>query len=268
MITIRDLYRELNRQIPPALTQDGDNDGLMCCPSPEHPANRILVTLDITDQAVNYAIANRFDLIVSHHPLMFRGIKRLDPDNPVARKTIALCRADIAAFSFHTRLDALSGGVNDALAALLGLSHTTPFGSGLAPMGRIGDWEPDSTSHSATEFAEHVANQLHCPCVLLSDAGRPVRRVAVLGGEGKDEWTAVLATGADTFVSGRIGYHLMVDAPETGMNLIEAGHYYTEFPVCRVLEQLLRSIVPESNIEIFNGNTERIRCIRKPLQKS
>lgn len=264
MISVAALYQKLEERIPPSLSCDWDNDGMMCCPLPGRPSQRVLVTLDITDLSVSYAVAHHFDAVVSHHPLLFRGIRHLEPGDAVARKTIDLCRAGIAAFSFHTRLDALPGGVNDTLADCLGLTGVTPFGTGPVMMGRIGEY----SCASATEFARHVAKRLHTSGVLLSDAGRPVRRVAILGGEGGDEWEAARSCGADTYVSGRIGYHRMMDAPEAGINLIEAGHYSTEFPVCYTLERWIREISPESYTEVFSGNEGRIQCISESLTAS
>ncbi len=167
--------------------------------------------------------------------------------------------AGIAVMSFHTRLDALDGGVNDTLASVLGLDAVDTFeGDGL-PLGRVGELKEPMRLE---DFAKKVKNVLGCPFVLTSDGCREVRRVAVLGGDGKGFISAAIAAGADTFVSGRIDYHLMTDTPDligTSINLIEAGHFYTEFPVCEMLCRMIADIAPDIECDIVNGN--RIKAI-------
>jgi putative NIF3 family GTP cyclohydrolase 1 type 2 len=112
--------------------------------------------------------------------------------------------------SFHTRLDAIPGGVNEILAGLLRLSDITPFGIENDNLGRIG-----KTEHPLElwVFAEMVKSALAAPSLLVSGCGRPVSKVAVVGGSGGDYIPAALAAGADTLVSGRIGYHEMMAEP-------------------------------------------------------
>ena len=243
MISAMELHRALDRAIPRSLSAEWDNDGLMCCPSPEKSVNRVLVTLDITERVIEHAIHGGFDVILSHHPLVFRPVKAIDPQNAVPRKLITLIRNNICAMSFHTRFDALSGGVNDALADALGLQDAKPFGGeGEQPMGRIGDVTPCTLA----EFSEQVKNTLKTPFVLCSGE-LPVRRVAVLGGGGEDFIAAAKAAGADTYLSGRLGYHQMSEAKEIGINLIEAGHYYTE----NVALPRLASLVKDADSDII-----------------
>ena len=250
MITAMELYLALDAAMPRSLSAEWDNDGLMCCPSPEKPVRRVLVTLDITERVVEDAICGGFDVILSHHPLVFRPVKAIDPRNALSRKLLRLIENGICAMSFHTRFDALSGGVNDALAEALGLQSPQPFGCDGEPMmGRIGDVTPTSLA----EFSEKVKKALGAPFVLCSGE-LPVRRVAVLGGGGDDFIGAARAAGADTYVSGRLGYHQMADAAETGINLIEAGHYYTENISLPYLAALASKADADIEIEIIESN--------------
>jgi putative NIF3 family GTP cyclohydrolase 1 type 2 len=153
--------------------------------------------------------------------------------------------------SFHTRLDAVAGGVNDTLAALLGLCECQPFGNEGEEIGRIGHIDGVSLS----ELCERVKAVTGAPFVLCADGGKAPSRVAILGGEGGDDVGAAARAGADTYISGRIGYHHMVDAAGRGLSLIEAGHFYTEFPVCATLKSRLSEIDPSIKTEIFDSNT-------------
>lgn len=247
-MTIRELYSIFNEKIPTALSCEWDNDGLMCCPDGDREVRRVLLTLDVTADAVAKAIETNCDLILSHHPLIFKGIKSLDGEDPISAKAIALMKNGISVMSFHTRLDAVAGGVNDLLAALLGLPDTEPFGD--EAIGRIGTLPEPMTAEA---FAKKVKTVLNAPVVQLSDAGLPVRRVAVLGGSGSDDVEAAKSAGADTYVSGELKYHQLTDAPEDRINLITAGHFHTEFPVCQALKQLLSELDPTIEAEIYDN---------------
>ena len=253
---VSELYAFLNSKIPPSLSCGWDNDGLMCAPCPEKEVKRILVTLDITAEAIEKARSEGCEVILSHHPLIFKGIKSVTQDNCVSAKVIELIKNGISAFSFHTRLDALEGGVNDILADVLGVKETVPFGVDGEAIGRVGTLDAPMILE---DFAASVRDKLGAPAVLCADADKKVYRVALLGGSGGDDIAAAIASGADTYVSGRLGYHEMTDAAELGINLIEAGHFYTEYPVCEKLEALVREA--DGNIECIRFFSNKIRMI-------
>lgn len=253
---VSELYAFLNSKIPSSLSCDWDNDGLMCAPDPEKEVKRVLITLDITAEAIEKARSKGCEVILSHHPLIFKGIKSVTQDNCVSAKVIELIKSGISAFSFHTRLDALKGGVNDVLAQRLGVKNTVPFGSDGEAIGRVGQLD---SPMSLETFAASLRDKLGAPAVLCADAGKEVFSVALLGGSGGDDIAAAIASGADTYVSGRLGYHEMTDAAELGINLIEAGHFYTEYPVCDVLEALVKKAAPE--IECVRFFSNKIRMI-------
>ena len=250
-MTVIELYKYLDKIIPSSLSCEWDNDGLMCCPDADREVRRVLVTLDVTMDAVEAAKREGCDLIVSHHPLIFKGLKSISPENYISAKVIELIKSSIAVFSFHTRLDALTGGVNDVLAAGLGVKDTVPFGCDGETIGRIGTLDAPMSLES---FAALVKKALGAPIVLAADAGKEVYKVALLGGEGGDDIAAAKAAGADTYVSGRLGYHSMTDASENDINLIEAGHFYTEYPVCEKLGELIKSADRETEIVPFFSN--------------
>ena len=253
-MTVKELYEYIAAYAPRELSADWDNDGIACCTDEGQAVRRVLVALDATESVVEKAVAEGFDVLLTHHPMLFKGVKALTPITTVPRKLLRLVKADVTAMSFHTRLDAAEGGVNDILAATLGLSNVVPFGPAGEELGRIGDL-PDAVS--AAECAKTVCEKLHVPSVLLAGKGN-VRRVAVLGGEGGDFVSAAKAAGADLFLSGRIGYHRMLDAPEEGILTVEAGHYATEYPVCEYLRSLVLEAVPSAEVEICPTATLQI----------
>ncbi len=274
IITVRDLYAALEARIPRTLSCPWDNDGLACCPDPAAPVSGILVALDATEDAVAVAEETGCNVILTHHPLLFKGLKAVTGVDTGSRKVIRLIRAGIAAMSFHTRLDAVEGGVNDLLATRLGLTNLQPFGDddnpARAPIGRVGEMPAampleafavlvkETLSVPATlggRFVEHMEPAV--PSVTFVDGGKPVRRVAVLGGSGQDDLDAAAAVGADTYVTGELRYHQLCDAPYGGVNLVRAGHYFTEFPVCAHLASMAADICPDVPVHIMGGTKTR-----------
>ena len=120
-MTVNELSRYLNEKIPRELSCSWDNDGLMCCSDGEREVKKALFCMDVTPEAIDHAIDGGFDVIISHHPLIFRGVKTLSGDYGIPARLIKLIKNDISVMSFHTRFDAVDGGVNDALAELLNL---------------------------------------------------------------------------------------------------------------------------------------------------
>ena len=252
-MTVRTIYEKLCERIPEELREAWDNDGLMCSSDDGREVKRALITLDVTEDIVDYAISHDIDLIVSHHPLIFKPLKSVTEEGHVSRKVIKLIKNDISVMSFHTRADKVDGGVNDTLADILGLKNTVPFGEG--NLGRIGTLREEL---SMEDFSYLLKGLLDCDGVKVSDACIPVQRVAVVGGDGKSYVQSALLAGADTFVSGRIGYNVMAEAGEMGINLIEAGHFFTEHPVTQFFQTILHRLDPDMYVEIMDSNVIKL----------
>lgn len=252
-MTVKTIYEKLSERIPEELREVWDNDGLMCSSDDSREVERALITLDVTEDIVDYAIAHNIDLIVSHHPLIFKPLASVTEDSHVARKVIKLIKNDISVMSFHTRADKVEGGVNDILAEILGMQDVEPFGEG--DLGRIGTLKEELNME---DFSYLLKGLLDCDGVKVADALIPVQRVAVVGGDGKSYVSAALRAGADTFVSGRIGYNVMAEAGEMGINLLEAGHFFTEHPVTQFFQSLLHRLDPDMSVEIINSNAIRL----------
>ena len=247
-MTVREIYEMLAERIPEELSEEWDNDGVMCCPNEDKEIRRVLISLDVTEEIVDYAISEGFDLIISHHPLVFKPLRALDISDNIARKLIKLSAAEVSVISLHTRADKVKGGVNDCLARLIGLSDIEPFGDD--GLGRIGHFERET---NLEDFAHLVKTALGIDKLLVSDAYNPVYTVALVGGDGKSYVKDALELGADTYLSGRIGYNVMEEAAEMGINLVEAGHYATEFPVTKFFEHMVNKIDPRIQVEIVGS---------------
>ena len=248
-MNVKKLYDKMCESIPEELSCEWDNDGIMCSPDLSAEVSRVLITLDVTEEIVDYAISCNFDLIISHHPLIFRPVDRITETNHIQRKIIKLISNGVSVFSFHTRADKVKGGVNDLIAEAIGLVDVAPFGED--GLGRIGNL---SEERDLEDFAADVKLQLAANAVRYADAYNKVKRVAIVGGDGKDYVKDAVKSGADTYVSGRLSYNVMEEATDMGINLLEAGHYFTEFPVTGFFSELITSIDEDVYVEIADSN--------------
>lgn len=239
-MTVSDFYNELTKLYPTSLSCDWDNDGLMCCGDADAPVKRVLVALDATDACLEYAEKNGFDLVLTHHPMIFRGLKSISELSFDGKQVIRCLKNGVSVLSFHTRLDAGKDGVNDTLARRLCLRNVNPFGDDESPvLGRIGEIDPVSPE----DFAIIVRDALGCSAVNAYLAEKKtVSKVAVVGGGANDFIYPAINAGADAFVCGECRYNSSLDAADEGLTVIEAGHYHTEFPVCEHLARLAHDI--------------------------
>lgn len=253
MPNVKELYDYLDEKIPRALSCEWDNDGLMVCADASADVKRVLLALDATEAVAKYAAENGFDAVVTHHPMIFSPLRSLTVLEPTAAKALFFAVNNIAVMSFHTRLDALEGGVNDTLAAALGVENAVPFGPCGEEIGRVGSL---AAPVDFREFCGDVASALSSPCVTAIGAKENVQRVALLGGGGKDFVKSAIAAGADVLVTGEVTYNVMLDAKASGLCLITAGHYHTERPVLAKLYSLIKEKFPEAEVEEYPLDTE------------
>ena len=203
---------------------------------------RVLLTLDATAAVADEARDLGCQLVVSHHPVIFRGDKHVTDLDPLTEPELRFLENRIAVISMHTNLDCAPGGVNDVLAAVLGLRDVEVLAEpGEPALVRCGTVE----RQNLTEFAAFVKRALDCDGLRYADGGRPVRKVAVGGGSCIELAELALAHGCDTFVTGDVKYHEFLDTAARGMNVVDAGHFKTENPVIRMLQAKLRAQFPE-----------------------
>ena len=252
MTTVQDVLSYIETLAPRSMKMDWDNVGLLCGDRRQE-VTKILVALDPFEDVAQEAAEIGAQLIVTHHPLIFVPAKSVTEDTSVGRTLRYLIRHDISAINAHTNLDQAPGGVNDELARWLGLSDVeviAPQGAdvygrpwGLLRKGKV-------KQQSLEEFLAHVKQELNCPGLRYVEGGRPVHEVAVGGGACGSELMDAFDAGCDTFVTSDIKYNQFWDAHDLGMNFIDAGHFYTENPVCFRLGLNLTAKFPEIQVEI------------------
>ena len=255
-MTVIELYGKMCEKIPTSLSCEWDKDGLESCPDPDRQVKRILIALDVTTGVIERAQRENFDVILSHHPVFFGGLQNINSLTPMGAKAVALAKNSIAVMSFHTRLDAIEGGVNDTLASLIGLKGVEVIGND--KIARVGELEEEM---SLEEFALKVKSALSYGAgerearVTASPSGKRVRRVALVGGSGGGEIGLAVENGADTYLTGDLKYHELLSSTEHKINLVCAGHFFTEYPACDFLMKTAKEICPDAEVENYFSNT-------------
>ncbi|MGI6499130.1 MAG: Nif3-like dinuclear metal center hexameric protein [Oscillospiraceae bacterium] len=248
MRNVKEILDYLEQKAPLSWQESYDNAGFLVGDA-KMPVERVLVALDVTVPVVQEAADIGASLIVSHHPVVFHPLRSVTGGDGSSKAVAALIRNEISAICMHTNLDAAPGGVNDVLAAALGLGQTEvllPMGKRETDgahygIGRIGEL---AAPLPFLTFGEGVKRALQAGGLRFYDAGKTVFRVAVGGGSCGSLLPEVIARGCDTFVTGDVKYDVFLEAAAMGVNVIDAGHYPTEQLVCETLASWLEEAFP------------------------
>ncbi|NLF72934.1 MAG: Nif3-like dinuclear metal center hexameric protein [Candidatus Anammoximicrobium sp.] len=241
MTALKKICEHLEQFAPPRLAEDWDNVGLLVG-DPQHDAERIMTCLTITPVSADEAVREKADLIVTHHPLPFRSLKRLTTDSTPGRLLLQLVRAGVAVYSPHTAFDSAAAGINQQLAEGLGLSGILPLvaktdeASGLGA-GRCGSL-PQATT--LAKLAGRLKAFLHLDGLhVVGPAEQRLERVAVACGAAGEFLEPARQAGCDALVTGETTFHTCLEAEAQGMAMLLPGHFASErFAVVRLAEQL------------------------------
>lgn len=239
MITVADICGFLEAFAPAALAAEWDNVGLLVGDRTQK-IERIMTCLTITPAAAAEAIREQADVIVTHHPLPFKPLKRLTADQPAGRILLDLIRAGIAIYSPHTAFDSAAAGINQQLAEGLGLNGIQPLEPAgdetLVGSGRFGDLAAMTLGQLAARLKQFLKiGGLH----VVGDLQMPVSRVAVACGSAGEFLDVAIQRGCQVLVTGETRLHTCYEAESRGAALLLAGHYASErFGVEKLAEVL------------------------------
>lgn len=239
------IIRQLERLAPKEYACDWDNPGLLAGRLGKD-VKKILVALDVTDEVVDQAIESQTDLLLTHHPLIFKALKQVNDQDFISRRIVRLIQADISYYAAHTNFDAAPGGMADLAAKRLELAAEGPLETvgeqdgrpfGIGKIGLLP--EPVSLSR----LGEIVKERFGLPFVTVYGLGLlsgPVRRIAVSPGSGRSMIAPARQAGVQVLVTGDIGHHEGIDAVANQLAVIDAGHYGLEHIFMTFMEQYLQ----------------------------
>ena len=244
---VKEIISVIESFAPLSIQESWDNSGL-CVGSPEDEVTSVLMGLDCTPQLVDEAIACGADMIITHHPLIFSGLKKITPDNQVGAAVIKAIKAGIAIYAAHTSADKVIAGVSGAMAARLCLKDVQILdedgeGTGLGVVGNLP--EPLSAAEMTALVKESFG-------LKVLKSSRPldgtISRVAMCGGSGGSLIGAARKSGAQLYISGDISYHNFFT--EEGFMIMDIGHYESEIEIVDILFSLIKKNFPTFAVRI------------------
>ncbi|MVX63119.1 Nif3-like dinuclear metal center hexameric protein [Clostridium chromiireducens] len=231
MIRVMDIGMEIEKVAPKFLAESYDNVGLMVGDELKE-VKKVLLALDCTKEVIKEAVENKSDLIITHHPLIFRKPKSIIKGDLLGDKVIELIKEDIALYSCHTNLDSVKGGINETIVKMLGFNsdqiiepceNSNYKDSGI---GRIVRLQNETTLNDIINIVKKNLNIKNMRIVRGNDK---IKALAIINGSGQDYFSKAKALGADCIITGDTTYHYASDFKEMGISIIDAGHFATEY---------------------------------------
>ncbi len=251
MIT-KDIINFLEEKYPRSNAEEWDNVGLLVGNN-KKDVKKIQLSIDATEKAVDYAAQNNVDMIVTHHPLIFKPLKSIVMSELSGRKIIKLIENGLNLYSIHTNLDSSKDGLNDYILELLEVKKYKIIdinaNDETAGIGRMYTLEEKIT---ILEYADFIKTKMKIKNVrvISNDLKSEVKKIALINGSGMSYWRKVKSLGADLFITGDIGYHDALDAKESGLHLIDIGHFESE----NCFSELLKKNLEEIGLEVLIFN--------------
>ena len=266
---IKQVVDALEQYAPLPLQEGYDNAGLQVGLTETVDVSGALLCLDVTEAVVDEAIQKGCNLIVSHHPLIFRKLSRVCGENYVQRTVMKAIKHDIVIVSMHTNMDAATGGVNFKIAEKLGLRNLSFIGreqeaGGVAGgEGVMGELPPSADGHdeegiAADDLVLMLRSRFGVECVECNQLlRRPIKRVALCGGAGSFLLDAAISAGADAFITGEMHYHEFF-GHEQEIQICVIGHYQSEQFTAEIFRQVIEEKCPGVRCEMSAINTNPI----------
>lgn len=240
-----EVMKVLEEGSPLVMAEDWDNVGLIAGRR-DREVEMVYIAVDATDEVIADAVEQKADLLLTHHPLIFRAIKRVNTDDFIGRRLVTLIQHDITYVAMHTNFDVC--GMADAAATRLGMKDTQVLDitfeedGRVEGIGRIGTFDTEMT---ARECALKVKEAYGLSAIrLFGPPEKKIVRAALCPGSGKSVIDTGIAQGADVLITGDIDHHEGIDAVAQGMNIIDAGHYGIEKIFTDYMEAFLKERLP------------------------
>lgn len=231
----------MNEWAMPSLVDKWDNTGFQIG-NGNKEINKILIAMDLDREILNMAIKEDYEMVITHHPLIFQPLKSITSHDYKGKLIMDLIKNDLVVYNAHSNLDLALGGVNDKLAEILGLQNTIPLSEishkeGEYGYGRIGHIE----ELYLLDYLDRIKEALETDNLIVhGETNKKIGKIAVCGGSGSSYIYDAYEKGADLYITGDIKYHDGQLGHELGLTIIDPGHYHTEKIILPVIEKYLR----------------------------
>lgn len=245
------IIETLNKWIDPVLIDDWDNTGFQIG-NESKDIKKILISLDLDRRVLNHIIDQKYEMIITHHPIIFKPLNSITTNNPKENIIYDLIQHGIVAYNAHTNLDVVKGGVSEELARVLGLRETfTLFNKNIGDLGygKVGFID----ERILIDYADYIKDKLNIKHVTIyGNLYKKIKKVAVCGGTGSDFIYDAYKNNADVYVTGDIKYHEAQLSDEYDMTLIDIGHFHSEKIILPVIKKYLDDNLIEIITDIWN----------------
>ncbi|MCI1779498.1 MAG: Nif3-like dinuclear metal center hexameric protein [Bacteroidales bacterium] len=250
-IKARDLVAPLERIAPPDNQEEWDNCGFSAG-DPDGEVEHALLALDCTEAVMDEAVENGCDIIITHHPLIFGGIKSVTPETVAGRIIIKAVKNGVTVYSLHTCLDKADPGINTLMTDKIGLRNVSELSE--CGIGRVGDLQEPLAPQDFVKYVKDLYGLPHVRCSALTSCR--VRRVAVCGGNGRSLISDAVASGAQAYVTGDLGYHDYYC--DKDFMVIDIGHYASEFGAVELFSKIICENFPKFAVSKSKRNNNPI----------
>lgn len=243
----------LEKKFPRSYAEKWDNVGLLIGRK-DLEVNKIQLSLDVTEEVIDNAIENNVNLIISHHPIIFKDIKQINSDSVLGRKILKLIENKIAVYSMHTNLDSAVDGLNELVGEKLGLMSGEIIDKEIRNeveygIGRIYSLEKKI---EIDYFLKHLKFSLNLTKIIVAGKReKMIEKIAIVNGSGSEYWKKSRVLGADILITGDLRYHDALEAKENGMIIVDVGHYESESFFYELIIKEMKKI-QDIEILIFN----------------
>lgn len=250
-----EIIKFLEQDYPKAAAYDWDNVGLQVG-TLNAQVKRVLVTLDVTKEVVKEAIDKKVNLILSHHPLIFKPLMNVTVETPKGWIVSKLIQHKIALYSMHTNFDVSDGGMNDVFAELLGMQNKELLDD-LNNIGRIGDIDPISFD----DFVKKLHEEFKIEDIkLIGNSRETISRVGFSLGSGSHHSAPAKKKNADVYLTGDVTYHTALDAIEMGLTILDIGHHAEKIFIQFIKDKISQKF-PEIEVFISEINTNPYKSV-------
>lgn len=240
---VADIIRVIEDFAPASLQEQGDNTGLQIG-SPEQEIHGVMIGFDCTAELVREAVAEGCDMVLTHHPLLYNGVRKVDPEDPVGAALIEAVKAGVAVYASHTSSDKVLEGVSGAMARKLGLQNIRVLEEG--GFGAIGDLPEPMDAAAALAL---VKSTFGIPVLRTSKpVGGSISTIAMCGGSGSFLMEEARAAGAQLYICGDISYHRFFT--HEGFMIADVGHFESEVEIVGIFFTLLRKNFPNFAVRV------------------
>ncbi|MBP6323325.1 MAG: Nif3-like dinuclear metal center hexameric protein [Fusobacteriaceae bacterium] len=257
---IKELINKLEEIFPKKNAENWDNVGLLIGDL-EEELKGVVVTLDVNEESIEDAVEKGANLIITHHPVIFNGIKSVNLNEPIGKKIAKIIKNGINVYCMHTNIDSTVGGLNDYIVKKLQVENSKILSLNLDKINGIGRYYKLETPVTIEAYSKFVKNKLDLDEMRLyaKNKNKECKKIAFVNGSGAEFWKKAKFYNCDLLITGDAKYHTIYDAVESGMAILDIGHYESEKEFMNLMEEVLKNI--DIDIEVYKNYCKELQAM-------